>query len=37
VVVQYDSAFAGRSSDVETVIAMTDADGAWRVSGYSIR
>lgn len=37
VVLQYDSVFAGKASAVETVIATTDPDGAWRVAGYSIR
>jgi hypothetical protein len=37
VVLQYESAFANRPSAAETVIAMADADGAWRVAGYSVR
>ena len=35
VVVVFDSAFAGKAS-AETVIVAKDADGAWRVSGYSM-
>ena len=37
VVIEYDSAFAKKASVVETVVAMADPDGAWRVSAYSIR
>jgi Protein of unknown function (DUF4019) len=37
VVIQYDSVFANRASVVETVTPMVDPDGAWRVSGYSLR
>lgn len=37
VVMQFDAAFANRSSAVETVVAMLDPDGVWRVSGYAIR
>ncbi len=37
VIVQYDSVFANKASAVETVIPVPDSDGAWRVSGYSIR
>jgi hypothetical protein len=37
VVLQYDSAFANKASAGETVTAMADADGSWRVAGYSIR
>ena len=37
VVIQYDSVFAKKASAVEIVITMTDPDGEWRVSGYSIR
>jgi len=35
VVVVFDSAFASKSS-TETVIVAKEADGAWRVSGYSM-
>ncbi len=35
VVVVFDSAFASKAS-AETVIVAKDADGAWRVSGYSL-
>jgi Protein of unknown function (DUF4019) len=37
VVIQYDSSFANKKSAVETVTAMLDKDGQWRVSGYFIR
>jgi hypothetical protein len=37
VVLQYDSAFANKPSASETVTAMADADGSWRVAGYSVR
>ena len=37
VVLQYESAFANRPAAAETVIAMADADGTWRVAGYSVR
>ncbi len=36
VVLQYEAAFATRPSAVETVTMMSDSDGVWRVSGYSI-
>jgi opacity protein-like surface antigen len=35
VVVVFDSAFASKAS-TETVIVAKDADGSWRVSGYSM-
>jgi hypothetical protein len=37
VVIQYDSVFQQKSAAVETVVAMLDPDGVWRVSGYFIR
>ena len=37
VVLQFETAFTARPAAAETVIAVKDADGAWRVSGYSIR
>ena len=37
VVIQYDSTFEHKQSAVETVVAMLDKDGQWRVSGYFIR
>ena len=37
VVIQYDTSFADKKSSVETVTAMLDKDGQWRVSGYFIR
>ena len=37
VIIQYDAVFANKASAVETVTPMADADGVWRVSGYSIR
>jgi len=37
VVIQYEAAFANKASTVETVVAMADPDGVWRVSGYSTR
>ncbi len=37
VVIQYDTAFANKASAVEKVITSMGSDGAWRVSGYSIR
>jgi hypothetical protein len=36
VVLQYESAFANKAGAVETVTAMADPDGAWRVCAYSI-
>jgi hypothetical protein len=35
VVLQYDAVFAARSA-VETLTMLSDADGVWRASGYSI-
>lgn len=37
VVIQYDTVFENKASAVETVIAMVDPDGKYRVSGYFIR
>jgi hypothetical protein len=37
VVIQYDTVFANKAAAVETVIAMMGREGAWRVSGYSVR
>jgi len=37
VIIQYDAVFANKASAVETVIPVPDPDGAWRVSGYSVR
>ena len=37
VVIQFDTVFEKKSSAVETVTPMLDADGTWRVSGYFIR
>jgi hypothetical protein len=37
VIIQYDAVFANRAAAVETVIPAAEADGAWRVSGYSVR
>jgi succinate dehydrogenase/fumarate reductase flavoprotein subunit len=37
VVLHYETAFANKPSATETVIAMADPDGVWRVSGYSVR
>ena len=37
VVIQYDTAFDSKASAVETLTAMAEPDGAWRVSGYLIR
>lgn len=34
VVVQFTSAFANKSSCIETVTPMQQPDGSWRVSGY---
>lgn len=37
VIVQYRSAFDNKSSAIETVTPMREADGEWRVSGYYIQ
>lgn len=37
VILHYEAAFANKASTVETVTAMADSDGAWRVAGYSVR
>ena len=37
VVIQFDTSFENKSTAVETVTPMKDADGKWRVSGYFIR
>lgn len=37
VVMQFDTSFANKKSAVETVTAMLDKDGKWRIAGYFIR
>lgn len=37
VVMQFNTSFANKESAVETVTAMLDKDGTWRVAGYFIR
>ena len=37
VVFQFDSSFENKASALETVTAMKDPDGNWRVAGYFIK
>jgi hypothetical protein len=37
VVLEFDSEFANKAPAVETIVAVMDADGAWRTSAYSVR
>lgn len=37
VTIEYHSVFANKPSAIETIIPVPDSDGAWRVSGYSVR
>jgi hypothetical protein len=37
VVIQFDTAFEKKPGSVETVVAVRDADRAWRVTGYFIK
>lgn len=37
VAIQYETAFEKKAAAVETITAMLDPDGVWRVSGYFIR
>ena len=37
VVFQFSSSFANKAAALETVTAMKDTDGAWRVAGYFIK
>lgn len=37
VVFQFNASFANKAAAVETVTAMKDEDGVWRVAGYFIR
>lgn len=37
VVFQFNSSFEDKASALETVTAMKDADGKWRVAGYFIK
>jgi len=37
VVFQFDASFEHKASAVETVTAMKDSDGVWRVAGYFIK
>jgi hypothetical protein len=36
-VIQFDTSFKNKKSAIETVTAMLDKDGKWRVSGYFIK
>ncbi len=36
-VILYSTSFANKKTAVETVTPMIDADGKWRVSGYTIK
>jgi len=36
-VLEYDASFARKPSAIETVTAMLDPDGTWRVAGYFVR
>jgi hypothetical protein len=36
-VIQYDTRFDNRPLTTEIVTSMHDADGAWRISDYTIR
>jgi hypothetical protein len=37
VVIQYNTSFANKKDTLETVTPTAEADGVWRVSGYSIQ
>lgn len=37
VVIQFNSSFESKKETVETVTAMLDPDGVWRVAGYFIK
>lgn len=37
VICVFDTAFERKAAAVETVTAMRDSDGAWRVAGYFVR
>ena len=37
IVFQFSSSFAHKATALETVTAMKDTDGAWRVAGYFIK
>lgn len=37
VVFQFSASFANKATALETVTAMKDTDGAWRVAGYFIK
>lgn len=37
VVMRFDTSFKNKKSAVETVTAMLDKDGKWRITGYFIR
>ena len=37
VVFQFNSSFENKASAIETVTAMKDSDGVWRVAGYYIK
>lgn len=36
-IIRYETAFAKNASAIESLTAMVDPDGVWRVSGYYIR
>jgi len=37
IVIQFETSFQNRKSAIETVTAMLDKDGQWRVAGYFIK
>ncbi|NMA20884.1 MAG: DUF4019 domain-containing protein [Lentisphaerae bacterium] len=37
VIIQFETSFANKKDAIETVIAMMDKDGKWRVAGYFIK
>ncbi len=37
VVLQYDTSFQNKNAAAETITAMLDVDGQWRVAGYFVR
>ena len=37
VIIQFDTAFENKTTVVETVTPMQEADGSWKVSGYFIK
>ena len=37
VIIEFETSFENKKAAIETVIAMLDEDGSWRIAGYYIK